>query len=146
MCIHVCVFVCVFISLHMCIHWAGYFSRGLGRAGEGVTRRSGGWEYLRFRVTVQCVSGRWRSLSLALSFSLSLKRLFTHALTHLPIIHPSIHSISHSLTVFLSLSLCGVYVRACVRVPLSFFLSLSPLHQWRKQFFRMFGPELFRIN
>jgi len=60
--------------------------------------------------------------------SLSLKRLFTHALTHLPIIHPPIHSISHLLTLFLSLFLSGVYVRACARVPLPFFLSLSPLH------------------
>ena len=68
------------------------------------------------------------ALSLALSLSLSLKLLFTHALTHLPIIHPPIQSISHPHTLFLSLSLSGVYVRACVRVPLSFFLSLSPLH------------------
>ena len=77
----VCLCVCV-ISLYMCIYWAGYCPRGLGRAGEGVARRSWGWECLRFHVTVQCISGRWRSMSLALSHSLSLKLLFTHALTH----------------------------------------------------------------
>jgi len=32
---------------------AGYCPRGLGRAGEGVARRSGGWECVRFHVTVE---------------------------------------------------------------------------------------------
>ena len=39
----VCVCLCVsVISLYMCMYWAGYCPRGFGRAGEGVTRRSGG--------------------------------------------------------------------------------------------------------
>jgi len=84
---------------------AGYCPQGLGRAGEGVARQSGGWECLKFDVTVRCISGQWRSLSLALSLSLTHKLLFTHTLTHFPIIHPPTHSISNSLTLFLSLSL-----------------------------------------
>jgi len=110
--------------------WAGYYLRGLGRAGEGFACKSGGWECLRFQVTVRCISGQWRSLSLALSLSHTHRYLFTHALAHFPIIHPPTHSIFNSFTLFLSLSLSGVLVHARVRVPLSFFLSLLPLHSF----------------
>ena len=34
---------------------AGYCPRRLGRAGEGVARRSGGWECRRFHVSVRCI-------------------------------------------------------------------------------------------
>jgi hypothetical protein len=71
---------------------------------------------------------RSMTLSVSRTVSLSFSQAFVHPRTHPLTNHSPTHSILHSLTLFLSLSLSGVYVRAFVRVPLSFVLSLSPLH------------------
>jgi len=71
---------------------------------------------------------RSMTLSVSRTVSLSLSQAFVHPRTH-PITNNSpTDSFYSSLSYFISLSLSGVYVRAFVRVPLSFFLSLSPLH------------------
>jgi len=93
--------------------------------GRGGRAQEQGWECLRSHVTVWCISGQWHSLSLALSLSLTHKRLFNHVLTQFPIIHPPTHSFFNSFTLFLSLSVSGVYVRGCARACPSLLLSLT---------------------
>jgi len=75
---------------------------------------------------------QWHTLSVSRTVPLSHTHAFVHTRTH-PLTNYSLtHSFHFSLSYFISLSLSlsnsGVYARACVRVPLSFFLSLSLLH------------------
>ena len=65
-------------------------------------------------------------LSHCRSLSLSSVCSPTHSPTYQSFTHPFILFLTFLL--YFSLFLSGVYVRACARVPLSFFLSLSPLH------------------
>ena len=71
---------------------------------------------------------RSMTLSFSHTFSLSLSQAFVHPCNHPLTNHSPTHSFYFSLSYFISLSLSVVYVRAFVRVPLSFLLSLSPLH------------------
>jgi len=66
--------------------------------------------------------------SVSRTVSLSLSPAFVHPRTHALTNHSPTDSLYFSLSYFISLSLSlWCYVRAFVRVPLSFLLSLSPL-------------------
>jgi len=71
---------------------------------------------------------RSMTLSISRTVSLSLSQAFVHPRTHALTHHSPTDSFYFSLSYFISLSLSVVYVRAFVCVPLSFLLSLSPLH------------------
>jgi len=118
--------------MYACMHASTPGTTAPQRQGEELMQTGRGWGVseischcsMYIRLMTPSVSR-----TVARSLSLTHTQAFVYPRTaHLPIIRPPIHSISHLLTLFLSLFLSGMYVRACARVPLSIFLSISSLH------------------